>query len=194
MANKGEEPKKWYKKDIDTSKKNNAVVFGLLAIIPIIALVVGISSIVNNGESLSTSTNNSSSSNKQDKKYKVGNTVSTNSANIRVEKVDRHYEHEDDTYGGPESGKEYVRVHVFIENTSGNKLSYNVYDWSLQDSSGDIKSQAFAHTENALGSGELASGGTKTGAIVFEVPANDKDLIIHYKQSLWSGEEVLIYL
>ena len=65
----------------------------------------------------------------------------------------------------------------------------------MQDSNGAMESYAFiTNNDDHLGSGDLIKGGKKTGSLVFEVPKDDKGLVLHYKPSYFSGDEVKIKL
>lgn len=113
---------------------------------------------------------------------------------ITVQKVERNYS-TGNQFSTPKDGKEFVRVHLLIENKSDEKMSYNAFDWEMQDSSGDIKSYSIMATDNSyISSGELAAGGKKTGTIVFEVPSGDAGLVLHYKDSLFSDKTIEIKL
>lgn len=135
---------------------------------------------------------NSSSSQEQKTEFKVGDVIAYDGKEITVKSVERNWTAE---YSKPNDGKEYVKVNIYIENKSDEKISYNVYDWELQDSNGDVKSQTFViGNDNNLGSGELIKGGKKSGSIVFEVTKGDSGLVLHYKSSFWSNKTIGIKL
>lgn len=137
--------------------------------------------------------NNGNSSSQEQTVFKVGDVISYKGKEITVKSVDRNY-NTGNEFSKPKEGKEFVRVHLFIENKSDEKMSYNAFNWEMQDSTGDIKSQTFAVDDNNLSSGELAKGGKKTGTIVFEVPKDDKNLTLHHKDSFFSNKTVEIKL
>lgn len=112
---------------------------------------------------------------------------------ITVTKVERSQGNEWDK---PKSGKEFVIVTVSIENKGKDKLSYNPFDFKLQNSQGQQEEQAFTTIDNdtSLQSGELIPGGKVSGTIAFEQPKDDKNLVLIYNDSIWSSKELKINL
>lgn len=125
--------------------------------------------------------------------FHVGDVISYNGQEITVKSVERNYT-TGNQYEKPSEGHEYVKVNLYIENKSDDKISYNPYDWEMQDSDGDIKTYTWVSAEDALNSGEIAKNGKKSGSLIFEVPKNDTGLILHYKSSFWSNKTVEIKL
>lgn len=99
-------------------------------------------------------------------------------------------------YDKPATGKEYVIVHVTIENKGKDKLSYNPYDFKMQNSQGQQESITFTTVDQdtALHSGELIAGGKISGTITFEEPIGDTGLILIYSDNIWSSKELKIRL
>lgn len=95
-----------------------------------------------------------------------------------------------DEWDEPAEGKNYVIVTIKIENKSDSKISYNVYDWYMVNSQGQVDSEAFTtiDTDTNLSSGELMSGGTKTGTIVFEQLKDETSLKLLYYDNLLFDE------
>lgn len=124
--------------------------------------------------------------------FKVGDIVAIDGQEIAVTNVERNWTGE---YSKPDAGKEFVRITVKIENKSNDAISYNALYWSMEDGDGAIESEEFViGDDNNLGSGDLAKGGKKSGSIVFEVPAGDTKLKVHYKTNLFSSREAIIEL
>jgi hypothetical protein len=141
----------------------------------------------------SSSSSSSFSSKSEQTVFKVGDVIAYNGQEILVESVERNWTAE---FFTPSAGKEYVKVNIQIGNKSDEKISYNMYDWGLQDSNGDIQRAAapsFA-ADDYLSYGELASGGKKSGSLIFEVARDDTGLILHYDSSLWWDDSVEIHL
>lgn len=93
-----------------------------------------------------------------------------------------------DEWDKPAEGKNYVIVTIKIENKSDSKISYNTFDWSMVNSQGQEDDETFTtiDTDTNLGSGELMSGGTKTGTIVFEQSKDETSLkLLYYANSLF---------
>lgn len=95
----------------------------------------------------------------------------------------------------PKDGMEFVIVTVEYENTGNDRISYNPYDFEMQNSQGQINSQTFsiANSETALSSGDLAAGGKVSGTIIFEEPVGDTNLSLIYTGSLFSNNEKLTF-
>lgn len=96
----------------------------------------------------------------------------------------------------PAEGMEYIIVEVTITNTGDNEIDYNPFDYKMQNSQGQIESQAFSivNQGSELKSGKLAAGGNVTGSIVFEQPIDDTDLTLIYQANMFSGDEYKIKL
>ncbi len=76
------------------------------------------------------------------------------------------------------------------------KVGDVISDWSIQDQNGKIVGAslwASSAVDNAYSSGELAAGGKLTGAVVFEVPDIDGQLVFIYEPGIWSSDELEIY-
>ena len=93
----------------------------------------------------------------------------------------------------PKEGMEYVVVTVHISNNSNDKISYNPFDFQVQNSKGQITDMAFTivDSDTSLESGELAIGGEVEGTIAFEEPIGDSGLILIYQPSFWFDDRVV---
>ena len=181
-------------------KATAGVVLGILTIVLFVAMYGGAAA--NNSDSKDTSkvTGNSSSQSSEDKSsektvFNVGEVISFDGKEVAVNSVDRNWS-SGNQFIVPDSGNEFVKVNVTIKNTSSNEISYNTFDWKMQDSNGNIVSPASStySVDGAISSGELAEGGTKTGFLVFEVPSGDNELVLRYEPSFWSSKKVEIRL
>lgn len=166
-------------------------------IIVIVLIGVGGAAGGNKNEPTKVDSGTSTSEQKSEEKtdFAVGDIIAYDGKEITVVSVDRHFD-TGNQFVKPESGKEFVRINVKIENKSEDKISYNTYDWELQDSDGDIQSVSGSHyiIDNGLGNGDLAAGGKKSGYLLFEVPKDDTGLVLHYKPSFWSDKTMNIKL
>lgn len=138
----------------------------------IVIIVIGVSSASqqNKATVVNTNNNNATSENKPTEKttFKVGETIAFD-------------------------GKEYVKANVSIVNKSDSELSFNTFDWKIEDTNGAIEGPsgtAFTASDN-LGSGDLAVNGKKEGSVIFEV-AKDSKIKIHYQPSFWSNKKIVI--
>ena len=82
---------------------------------------------------------------------------------------------------------------ISIVNKSNRELSFNTFDWKIEDANGAIEGPsgtAFTASDS-LGSGNLAVNGKKEGSVIFEV-AKDSKIKIHYQPSFWSNKKIII--
>lgn len=94
----------------------------------------------------------------------------------------------------PKDGQEFVIVNLTITNSGNDTVSYNPFDFKMQNSQGNITDKTFTTVDSStsLSSGELAAGGAVTGTITFEQPAGDKGLILKYKSNFFSNKEIKV--
>jgi hypothetical protein len=162
--------------------------FGCLGIIVIIIIVAVASSGNKATNNFPTATDNSTP---QKSEYAVKEEVKQGDITLTVTDVQRNYT-SSDGYSTPESGKEFVRVNVKLVNGSSVTESYNEFDFKVQTSTGNRLDPTFiANAPNELQSGDLASGGSVVGNVVFEVPRDDKNLKLIYDGSFFSNEVVV---
>lgn len=128
----------------------------------------------------------------QKTEFKVGETIAFDGKEVTVKTLDRNWK-SDNQFITPKDGKEYVRAMVSIVNKSDSELSFNTFDWKIEDANGAIEGPTgAAFTDDAgLGSGELTAGGKKEGSVVFEV-TKDSAVKIHYQPSFWSNKKIVI--
>lgn len=112
---------------------------------------------------------------------------------VTVTKVEKS---QGNSWNNPSSGKEFVIVYVTIENRGNSNLSYNPYDFKMQNSQGQQESMTFTtiDQDTELNSGELIPGGKISGTITFEQPKGDTGLTLIYNNSIWSSKELKIKL
>lgn len=191
-----------------------AFVFGLVAIIKketkgmaVAGLTLGILAIVVatniNGKTvdvlnetfseLGTTTNAQVTKEEEIKEYSIGEEAVLGAAHIIVTNVEKS---NGTTWEKPNTGKEFVIVHVTIENKGNSNISYNPYYFAMINSQGTKESMAFTtiDSDTALNSGELIPGGRVSGTVAFEQPKNDEGLILTYSDNIWSSKEVRIKL
>ncbi|MDN4066677.1 DUF4352 domain-containing protein [Paenibacillus vini] len=100
----------------------------------------------------------------------------------------------DNEFDTPKEGHEYIIIDLTIENGGSENISYNPFDFSMQNSQGQILDGAFTLTEQdkQLNSGELAPKGKVSGVIVFEQPKGDTGLQLIYQPNFWSDGKIKI--
>lgn len=159
-------------------KKNIKLITLLITIILLIATLTGC-------------TSTETSTGAQDTKkeiYEYGEEATLDGAKIKVVKVEKS---SGTKYEKPDTGKEFVIVTVQISNTSDKNISYNVFDYKIQNSQGQITSQTiYTGAKNTLSSGELAPGGSVTGTIPFETTKGDSNLTLIYEGNFWTDSKL----
>lgn len=171
----------------------------------IIAIIILIGIVAKDGESEQTSgepqtVENSDNTeeekdekNIENKEFKIGEKVELDGHVVEVTEVEKS---SGDDFDKPSDGKEYVIVHVSIENNGDKEISYNPFNFKMKNSNGQIEDQTFTIIDNdtALSSGDLAPGGNVSGTIAFEQPIDDDGLQLIFEPSFWSNKEIIFNL
>lgn len=81
-------------------------------------------------------------------------------------------------------------VTLKIENKSEEDISYNTFDWKMENFKGQLSEEVFSiiDSDTSLDEGELKQGGSVKGTIVFEEPKKDNGLKLHYYGNILSDE------
>lgn len=121
--------------------------------------------------------------------YALNEEVKLNDAIVKVTNVEKS---NGSDYDKPKDGMEFVIVTVFIKNGGNSEISYNPYDFKMQNSKGQITDEGFTtvNSDTQLNSGNLASNGEISGTMAFEQPLNDNALVLKYKGSMFSNKEI----
>jgi len=158
----------------------------LTAILVIIVLIIAVNA--GKGGSSTTTTNNNKATTVTKSEYAVGEAITINDQTLTVTKVTRNFDTGNE-FSTPEPGKEFIVVEVQLENKGDSDMSYNTFDFKVQDSSGVQKSEGFIlGVTNELSSGDLAKGGKVTGSLSFIVPKDDAGLKLLFQPSFWSNQ------
>ena len=125
--------------------------------------------------------------------YSVGEEVKSGDNILIINSVEKSNGSEWDK---PKDGNEFVIVSVTIKNGGSSEISYNPFDYKMQNSQGQITDQAFTTINNdtSLSSGKLAAGGSVSGSIAFEQPTGDSGLVLKYKSNIFSNKEIQVKL
>ena len=70
---------------------------------------------------------------------------------------------------------------VTIRNGSGESKDYNVFDFKIRTSSGDVSSTSSAGIGSTLASGTLVAGGTKSGKVCRDDATEKGQYVLIYK-------------
>ena len=133
---------------------------------------------------------NNSQAEEQQKEYKVADVVKLGEREFVVNSVKRSGAF---NYNTPDAGKEYVIVNVTIRNLGKDEVSYNPFDFKVQDANGAQESSTFASLDDSLSSGTLAPNGKITGSMPFEVPQGTNAKLI-FQPSFWSEQRIVVDL
>lgn len=169
-----------------------------LSIIILFGIVVGAAGGGNKSTNTATDSSNApqtGSTKPEEKKteYKVGEAATMDNRTITVTNVQRNYSTGNE-YARPEAGKEFVVVTVEIANNGKDSLSYNTFDFKMQDTNGVQQSESImALSTGKLNSGSLAPGGKVTGKLAYEVPAGDSGLKLLFDNFSFFGGTVLTF-
>ncbi|WP_181032558.1 MULTISPECIES: DUF4352 domain-containing protein [unclassified Arthrobacter] len=68
-----------------------------------------------------------------------------------------------------------------LQNNSDETIDFNIFDWKLQSPSGTIRNSTVVGSDNSLSSGEVAPGGTATGDVCFNDPAETGQFVVLYE-------------
>ena len=136
------------------------------------------------------STETTSSATTEQQIYNVGDSVELKGAVITVVSFKKS---SGSDFDKPKEGMEYVIVSLKIKNNSSGKVTYNPFNFKMQNSKGQITNMALTtvNQDNALASGELANGGEVEGTVAFEEPKDDSGLILIYQANMLNENEVI---
>lgn len=141
------------------------------------------------------STNSDSQNESTQREFAVGDKIDFEGRILTVNSIQRSYIEDSQYAMEPEEGKEFVLVNVSIENNSDSPISFNVFDFKIENSSGVRTSTAYVgKVPNELNSGELAVGGKVDGNMPFEVTEGETGLKLIFNPSFWSDREVEVKL
>lgn len=163
-----------------------------IGVLFVVIVIIGMASGGSSTEPTKVGENNSENSQAQEqqKEYKVADVVKLGEREFVVNSVRRSGPF---NYNTPDAGKEYVIVNVTIKNLGKDEVSYNPYDFKMQDANGAQESTAFATLDDSLNSGTLAPNGKVTGSIPFEIPIGTNAKLI-FQPSFWSDYRIVVAL
>lgn len=156
------------------------------------------------GENNSNSNGNSSTGSSNEKTYKFNDRADKQQKDVEV------LPNETATIGGvkmtltsveykvnlneiesADSGKTYVIADVSLENTTKETQPYNVFDFRIQTSGGQVLDGAFSSI-TTLGSGDMVAGGKASGKIVFEVPVEEGHQWVIWKPNAFNADRAIV--
>lgn len=185
----------------------NIIIAGISFIVFIVSIIVGVGSVVNEvvkeveeGPKKVEDTNDETDTNDSDEESKeeeientefaIGEKVELDGQVVEVTEVEKS---DGDEFEKPSDGKEFVIVHVSIENNSDDEISYNPFNFKMKNSNGQIEDSGFTiiDSDTALSSGDLAPGGNVSGTISFEQPKGDDELQLIFEPGFWDTDKIV---
>ena len=167
----------------------------ILALVLLFSIAASCSSSSNTAKKVAstTSANSSvttSSTTTMQQIYNVGDSVDLNGTVLTVTSFKKS---SGSDFDKPKEGMEFVIVSLKIKNNSSGKVTYNPFDFKMQNSKGQIIAMTFTTVDQktALSSGELASGGEVEGTVAFEEPKDDSELVLIYQANMFNENEVI---
>jgi hypothetical protein len=129
--------------------------------------------------------------------YSVGEAINISNRILTVNSVEKDWQsgNEFDTPSSP--NKKFVVVNITLENKGSDKISFDEYDFDLQDANGVINNATAIGGVglNQLSSGELTPGGKKTGDLIYEVDESGlSDLTLTYTADFWGNKTIKVKL
>jgi hypothetical protein len=176
--------------------------FGIfIFVLIVLGVVVGMmggsssNSTTNNTSVVNTANNSSEETPIAKTDYIVGQTIENSGRQLTVTKVTRNYS-TGNQFSVPKTGKEFVLITVSLKNNGNSEVMFGGFDFKVQDSNG-VQSNTDASTyslEDILETATLAKGGNVAGSMIFEVPKDDKNLVLLYNSSFWTGQQIKVKL
>ena len=165
-----------------------------IGVIFVVLIIIGMASGGSKSEPTKVSDNNTSNTQvkEQPKEYKTGDVVKLGDRQFTVNSVKRQ---KSIGYSTAKSGKEYAVVNVTIQNKGKDEVSFNTFDFKIQDVNGaQTSADASSYSlEDSLNSGTLAPNGKITGSLAFEVPEGT-DAKLLFQPSFWSNDRIVVAL
>lgn len=120
--------------------------------------------------------------------YEIGDYVRLEDRRICVTKVE---ESEGTEEIKPKEGKEFVTVHITIQNISDDIISYSPYYFKIKNEDKQLKPVSYISPNEAtdLEIGELMPGGKVSGTLTFEQDKDNKELSLICYENLWDDWE-----
>ena len=173
----------------------------IIALVVLVA-IAGAGGSDKSGSNDSGGSNSSSSSKKEyrytdraDKQEKdvelaIGESGTVDGVKLTVSKVE--YKSSLSEFETSKDGQTFVVADVTLENTSNETKPYNVFDFRIQTTGGQVLDGAFASVPKPLSSGDMVTGGKAQGQVVFEVPVEDGHQYIIWKPNAGKSDRAII--
>lgn len=131
------------------------------------------------------------------KDFAKGDTAKFGKFEVKVNSVTRNYVPEQ-SYLTPEAGKEFIVVNVTVKNLSSESEYVSDFDYKINDNGLAVSSSFFDVTPD-FEAGDLSSGASQTGNIMYEVTKGETKLKLQYETTVYtftgpdSGSKELVF-
>ena len=119
----------------------------------------------------------------KNKIVKVGDSVTQNGVHYQINSVKYNT---GTKYSKPDDGNQYVIVNITIENKGKDTVSYNRYNFKLDDAGNQTSFSDYLTGDDGkkvvndiLGSGDLAEGGKVTGSMIGQAKVGEKYKLVY---------------
>lgn len=119
----------------------------------------------------------------KNKIVKVGDSVTQNGVHYQINSVNYN---PGTKYSKPDDGNQYVIVNITIENKGKDTVSYNRYNFKLDDAGNQTSFSDYLTGDDGkkvvndiLGSGDLAEGGKVTGSMIGQAKIGEKYKLVY---------------
>ena len=181
-------------------KKKGCWIAGIIILIILIIIIIATQSCNSSQPTTTTSSGSSNTSETESQSkpeskltkttFKIGETVKYNGLELTVTKFTTSQGTE---FEKPKSGMEYAIVTVKYKNSGKENISYNLYDFKMKNSKGQITDcTIYSNLKHPLESGDLAPGGEIEGEMPFEEPKGDKGLILQYTGNIFESNSQMV--
>ena len=130
----------------------------------------------------------------QKKDFNKGDTATFGNFQVKVNSVTRNYD-PNNGYDTPDQGDEFIVVNLTAKNVANTSESISKYDLKINDS-GTANDATFVDVDPVFDGGDIDSGSSTTGNIVYQVKAGATQLKLQYQLIVYdtnSGVKTLTY-
>lgn len=158
------------------------LILTLLAVAGVILLIVF--AMVGSANDKARNSSSGSSSNLQsDTTFSKGETGHFGDFDVKIDNVTRNYIPAD-TYDKAGTGKELIVLDITVKNVSKDSQYISPYDFGVEDGAVQVTPTYVDPPATKFSGGNLISGGSSSGQLVFEINANDTGLQLVQKATV----------
>ena len=128
--------------------------------------------------------------------FRIGDRINIQDRILTVNSVAKDWKSKNEFDKPTSPNKVFVVARVTIENSGKDEVSFNTFDFKLQDANGVQVTAGFSGVGlDKLIGGQLIPGGKVSGDIIFDVNKDAlQTLTLLYQPSFWSGQAARVLL